>query len=140
MNFTKNVLLFIILISGFSTTALGAGNENHDWSDVIQAIIHVESEGNAKARNGKYAGAMQIAPILVKECNIILEEKNVSKRFTLDDRYDVKKSKEMFRLFQEKYNPGKSIEFAIRAWNGGPKFDKKSTNTYYKKVMAAMKK
>ena len=140
MNFNKIVFLIIVLISGFSTSALAAGNENHDWSEVISAIIHVESEGNAKARNGKYAGAMQIAPILVKECNTILEEKNVKERFTLDDRYDVKKSKEMFRLFQEKYNPGKNIEFAIRAWNGGPKFDKKSTNTYYKKVMAAMQK
>lgn len=141
MNFnSKIVLLIIVLVSGFSTSALAAGNDSHDWSEVISAIIHVESEGNANARNGKYAGALQIAPILVKECNTILEEKKVRKRYTLDDRYDVKKSKEMFRLFQEKYNPEKNIEFAIRAWNGGPKFDKKSTNTYYKKVMEAMRK
>lgn len=121
-------------------TATAAKNEKTDWSNVIDAIIHVESRGDQNAKSGIYVGAMQIAPILVKECNLILEEKNINKRFTLKDRYDVEKSKEMFRLFQEKYNPTNDIEWAIRAWNGGPRFSRKATNGYYNRVLAAMKK
>lgn len=124
----------------FTMTATAAKNEKTDWSNVIDAIIHVESRGDHNAKSGIYVGAMQIAPILVKECNLILEEKNINKRFTLKDRYDVEKSKEMFRLFQEKYNPTNDIEWAIRAWNGGPRFSRKATNGYYNRVLAAMKK
>ncbi len=110
-----------------------------DWSDVIDAIIHVESRGDVNAKSGIYAGAMQIAPIVVKECNIILEERKSNLRYTLADRYNLKKSKEMFRLYQEKYNPSNDVEWAIRLWNGGPKFSLKATNRYFNKVIAAMK-
>lgn len=138
MNFRKSVLFTISVL--FSMSALAAGNGNDDWSAVIDAIIHVESRGDVNAKCGIYAGALQIAPIVVKECNSILEEKNVKTRFTLADRFDLKKSKEMFRLFQEKYNPKNDVEWAIRAWNGGPRFNKKSTNGYFNRVVAAMKR
>ncbi len=138
MIFRKNLLLIIFLFSSMS--ALAAGNEKAtDWSTVINAIIHVESRGDTNAKCGIYAGAMQIAPIVVKECNEILVEKNSKKRYTLADRYDLQKSKEMFNLIQEKYNPTNDVEFAIRLWNGGPKFSLKSTNSYFKKVLMAMK-
>lgn len=138
MNIKKSSLLIISLL--FSMSALAAGNGKTDWSAVIDAIIHVESKGDKNAKCGKYAGAMQIAPILVKECNNILEEKNSNVRYTLADRYNLKKSKEMFLLFQEKYNPTNNIEWAIRAWNGGPRFSHKATNGYFNRVVAAMKK
>lgn len=121
-------------------SALAAGNgKKQDWSTVINAIIHVESRGNTNAKSGIYAGAMQIAPIVVKECNLILQEKNSSLRYTLADRFNLKKSMEMFRLYQEKYNPTNDIEWAIRLWNGGPKFSVKATDGYFNKVISAMK-
>lgn len=137
MIFRKSIVFVFCMM--FSMSALAAGNGKTDWSDVINAIIHVESRGDTNAKCGIYAGAMQIAPIVVKECNIILEERNSNIRYTLADRYNLKKSKEMFRLYQEKYNPNNDVEWAIRLWNGGPKFSFKATNSYFNKVIAAMK-
>ena len=62
----------------------------------MEAIIHVESRGDANAVSGNSCGAMQITPILVKECNNILKKRKSKKRFTMQDRFSVKKSKEMF--------------------------------------------
>lgn len=111
-----------------------------NWEPVIAAIIIVESNGDPKARSGKSVGAMQITPILVAECNRILEKRKSSKRYTLSDRFSVSKSKEMFLLFQSHYNPHNSIELAIRSWNGGMNYSVKGTQRYFNKVMKAMKK
>ena len=110
-----------------------------NWNPVMDAIIQVESEGNPNAVSGNSVGAMQITPILVKECNNILKKKKSKKRFTMADRYNVAKSKEMFLLIQSHYNPENSIEKAIRSWNGGVKYSVRATNKYYKKVMAKLK-
>ena len=108
------------------------------WSDVMNAIIQVESGGNSKAVNGRYVGAMQIAPGLVRECNNILQRRGLSKRYSLADRYSIVKSKEMFLLLQSHYNPSNNIEKGIRMWNGGCNYKVKSTNGYYRKVMRKM--
>lgn len=129
-------MLFIL----FSTSAVCAGSGNYNWSKVIDAIIMVESNGRRNAKNGYCVGPMQISPIMVKECNDILKSKNLKPKFRLADRYDLEKSKEMFRLFQEKYNPGNNIERAVRSWNGGPYFKVKSTDSYYNKVISKLKK
>jgi len=105
----------------------------------MDAIIQVESEGNPRAVSGNSVGAMQITPILVKDCNEILKKQKSKKRYTLQDRYSVAKSKEMFLLIQKFYNPENSIEKAIRSWNGGLRYGIRSTNRYYKKVLAQMK-
>ena len=105
----------------------------------MEAIILVESEGNPRAVNGNQVGAMQITPICVKECNLILKERKMKKRYTLNDRFSVKKSKEMFLLIQSHRNPTNSIEVAIRAWNGGPRYSKRATQRYYERVMRRMK-
>ena len=110
-----------------------------NWNPVMDAIIQVESEGNPKAVSGNSVGAMQITPILVKDCNEILKKQKSKKRYTMADRYSVAKSKEMFLLIQSHYNPENSIEKAIRSWNGGVKYSIRATNRYYKKVMAMMK-
>ena len=110
-----------------------------NWNPVMDAIIQVESGGNTKAVSGKSVGAMQITPILVKDCNIILKKRNSKLRYTLADRYSLEKSKEMFLLIQSYHNPENSIEKAIRAWNGGPKYSVRATNRYFKKVMSKMK-
>ena len=105
----------------------------------MDAIIQVESEGNPNAVSGKSVGAMQITPILVKDCNDILKKQKSNKRYTMADRYSVAKSKEMFLIIQQYYNPENNIEKAIRLWNGGVNYKTKSTNRYYRKVLAQMK-
>jgi hypothetical protein len=128
-----------------------AQKESYDWSKVIDAIIQVESEGNAKAHNpnGDCAGILQITKILVDECNRILAEKKSSKRYVYDkkgqcrssrwdDRYSEKKSKEMFILIQEYHNPEHNVEKAIKCWNSGNFTTKKwkgNSVSYYNKVM-----
>ncbi|MBQ9649908.1 MAG: lytic transglycosylase domain-containing protein [Prevotella sp.] len=110
-----------------------------NWNPVMDAIIQVESEGNPNAVSGNSVGAMQITPILVKDCNEILKKQKSKKCYTMADRYSVAKSKEMFLLIQSHYNPENSIEKAIRSWNGGVKYSIRATNRYYQKVMAKMK-
>lgn len=119
----------------------GKKSSQFDWNPVIDAIIEVESEGKADAvdKSGKSCGIMQITPILVKECNRILELKKSRKRYTMQDRFSVKKSKEMFLLFQSFYNPKNSVELAIRSWNGGMNYTKRGTQKYFEKVMSKMK-
>ena len=117
-----------------STTSL-----RYDWNPVMEAIIHVESRGAAKAVTANSCGAMQITPILVKECNNILQKRKSKKRFTLKDRFSVEKSKEMFLLIQSYFNPTNNVEKAIRSWNGGMNYSVKRTQRYYNKVMAQMR-
>ena len=81
-----------------------------DWEPVMNAIIQVESAGNTKAVRGKSCGAMQITPILVAECNNILKGRNSKTRYTLRDRFNLEKSKEMFLLMQSKFNPSNNVE------------------------------
>ena len=119
----------------------GKQSSRFDWNPVIDAIIEVESEGKAEAvdKSGKSCGIMQITPILVKECNRILELKNSDKRYTMKDRFSVRKSKEMFLLYQSFYNPKNNVELAIRSWNGGMNYTKRGTQRYFEKVMSKMK-
>ena len=142
----KKACLSLMTLILLSTVAMAGGNGAKsvktswfDWNPVMDAIIQVESGGNAKAVSGNSVGAMQITPILVKDCNIILKKRNSKLRYTLADRYSLEKSKEMFLLIQSFHNPENNIEKAIRAWNGGPKYSVRATNRYYKKVMNKMK-
>ena len=132
----KNLM---IVSMSLTVLLLNAKTKGFDWNPVMDAIIQVESEGNPNAVSGNSVGAMQITPILVKDCNQILQQKKSKKRYTLADRYSVEKSKEMFLLFQSHYNPMNSIEKAIRSWNGGVFYSVRATNRYYKKVMSKMK-
>ena len=117
--------------------SVGAQSEQFDWTPVMDAIIQVESKGNPKAYNpkGDCAGILQITPGLVKQCNAWLAKQKSKKRYSLRDRYNVTKSKEMFVMYQEHYNKSNDVERAIRVWNGGPGFTIKGTNGYLKKVM-----
>ena len=133
----------MLVLASVNASAKGVKEESSefDWSPVIDAIIDVESEGNAKAvdRSGKSCGILQITPVMVKECNRIQAKRKSKKRYSLEDRFSVKKSKEMFVLFQSFYNPQNSIERAIRLWNGGIGFSKRATQKYFEKVMSKMK-
>lgn len=122
-----------------SITARENTNKRFNWGPLMDAITQVESEGNSRAVSGNQCGAMQITPILVEDCNAILKKRGEKKRFTLNDRFSVKRSREMFVLIMSHYNPTNNIEKAIRIWNGGVNYTNKGTQRYYKKVMALYK-
>ena len=132
-----SILTLMPLSAGAANKIESSGQ--YDWTAVMEAIILVESEGNPRAVSGNSVGAMQITPILVRECNNILKARGSKKQYSLNDRYDVGKSKEMFLLIQSQYNKTNDVEKAIRSWNGGPNYTMKSTNRYYQKVMRRMK-
>lgn len=137
--FTLTAILVVLTVfSGYSATDRDKADA-YDWTRVIEAIIVVESEGDPRAVSGQSVGAMQITPILVRECNDILSRRGVKKRYTLADRYSVEKSKEMFVIIQSHFNPQHNVERAIRLWNGGGHYTVKGTNRYYRRVLAAMK-
>lgn len=120
----------------------GQASENDsgfDWEPVMRAVIQVESEGNARAVSGNSVGAMQITPVLVAECNNILKGRKSKKRYRLADRLSVEKSKEMFVLIQQHFNPTNNIEKAIRSWNGGMHYSVRRTQRYYEKVMRRLR-
>ncbi|MBQ7420317.1 MAG: transglycosylase SLT domain-containing protein [Prevotella sp.] len=138
----RKVVIGVAILMACSVEALAGTNGKEgsfDWNPVMNAIIQVESGGNPRAVSGNSCGAMQITPICVKQCNLILQEKKSKKRYTLNDRFDVQKSKEMFLLLQSVYNRANDVEHAIRSWNGGPHYSKRATQRYYEKVMRHMK-
>ena len=139
------ILVGMLMLTVKLSAASAANLENesstvkYDWNPVMEAIIQVESEGNAKAVCGNSVGAMQITPVLVAECNNILKRRKSKTRYKLSDRFSIRKSKEMFLLIQSVYNPLNSIEKAIRSWNGGNHYSVKRTQRYFEKVMKLLK-
>lgn len=102
---------------------------------LLSAIMAVESSYDSLAYNPseKAAGILQIRPIMVKEVNRILGDEV----YSLEDRWNVEKSKEMFMVFSEYHSPDWDLETVIRNWNGGDKgYRKKSTLPYYHKVLS----
>lgn len=134
------VLLFLCVASSDAFAEEdGNSGSSFDWNPVMDAIIQVESEGNARAVRGNSCGAMQITPICVTECNNILKSRRSKKRFKLSDRFNVAKSKEMFVLIQSFHNPMNNVEKAIRSWNGGQRYSIRATQRYFNKVMKLLK-
>ena len=131
------VLTTVLTFETFAVQGRENGSKNYDWDPLMDAITHVESRGDSRAVSGRSCGAMQITPILVQQCNMILKERGDKRRYTLNDRFSVKKSREMFVLIQSYYNPTNNVEKAIRIWNGGPRYKVRSTQGYYKRVMRA---
>lgn len=133
-------MLLLAALSWYPTGKVFASPPSNEittfnWNPLIGAIAMVESTNNPNAiGKGGSVGLLQITPILVKDCNNILKSKKKSKQYTLQDRLNPEKSKEMFILIQEKYNPECNIEKAIRLWNGGPNFSVKKTQNYLNKV------
>jgi soluble lytic murein transglycosylase-like protein len=97
-----------------------------------EAVCRVESNGNPRAvgDGGKAAGIAQIWAITVKDIN-----RFAGTRYTLNDRFDPVKSKEMFNLYVEHYGKGRSLQYKARLWNGGPGGNSKTaTIAYWKKI------
>ena len=129
----------VIIVLLFFSLFFNIYAEDKKIYEVINAIAKVESGHNPKARNGIYVGLLQISPACLRDCNSILKEKGDTLQFKLSDRYDPEKSKQMFILYQEKYNPNFDIEKAIRIWNGGPGYSVSKTNRYLAAVKRHLK-
>ena len=80
-------------LASLTANAVTKGKSNNfDWNKVMDAITAVESGGNPRAKSGSCVGAMQISPILVKECNIILKNQGSKKRYISDNHAGVEES------------------------------------------------
>jgi hypothetical protein len=82
-----------------------------------EAVCRVESNGNplAVGDGGRAAGIAQIWAITVRDVN-----RFAGTRYTLNDRFNVEKSRAIFQLYVNYYVKGKSDEVKARIWNGGP--------------------
>lgn len=134
----KVFFIFAFAFVAISASAQKSVDLNKKWGAVMDAIEQVESRGNVRAvsPNGKWVGCMQISEILVREVNNIVGRK----KFTYNDRFSREKSREMFIIYQERYNPEGNMEKAIRLWNSGDlkcMQRKASTDSYYRRVMAS---
>ena len=137
MRILKVVSICFLMIFA-STLEASAKKDGFDWEPVMNAIIQIESKGNPAAVNGPYVGVLQISPVLVKECNNILKSTGSNKRYSLSDRFNAAKSKEMFIIIQSFHNPLNSVERAIRLWSGGIRYNVAKTQAYLRKVMRYM--
>jgi hypothetical protein len=115
---------FFILCLAVSALPVRAG--------LWEAVCRVESNGNplAVGDGGRAAGIAQIWAITVRDVN-----RFAGTRYTLNDRFDPEKSRQMFRLYTEHYGKGQSDEVKARIWNGGPTGNKKrATIAYWNKI------
>lgn len=151
---TKGIPMLIALIASVLTTF--ATVDSTTVEKAMAACISVESGGDAKAQGDyedkknklrpKAIGILQIHKEMVDDVNRINGLRGDKARYTYDDRWDVAKSKQMFRTYQSwyaKYYPiaaGKEIEVMARRWNGGPRGELKreKTSEYWRKVKAAL--
>lgn len=106
--------------------------EVSNWENLINAIIEVESEGkiNVVNKQSGATGVLQITDIYIIDCNRILGKK----KYKLTDRYNKRKSVEIFNIYQNHYNPEHNISKAIVLHNpnGGKE--------YYLKVINKLEK
>jgi soluble lytic murein transglycosylase-like protein len=139
MRKAKKLILTCLMSILVLTANTQTKNVSYNWDKVISAISKVESKGNPSAVSKDCVGILQIRPILVADVNEYLKMKGSNKRFKLSDRLNVEKSKEMFVIYQKRYNPKNDIEKAIRLWNGGCGYSKTKTENYYRKTLKYLK-
>ena len=107
---------------------------------LLEALIQVESRGNANAIGDKHLGepsigVLQIRPVMVREVNRILKIMGTTQRYKLKDRFDRQKSIEMFLFWKNYHHPEDGFEEIARCWNGGPRgLKNKRTEKYWIKV------
>lgn len=104
---------------------------------LLSAIEFVESRGRADAvgDGGRAVGVLQIWPITVADANRILGRDE----FTLADRLNPDRSRQIFYVITNHYSAGCSDEVKARRWNSGPTGDRKACSLdYWRRVQAAM--
>lgn len=107
-----------------------------------EAIVQVESNGYLYAIGDKHLKDMAYGPMQIRQpaCD------DVNKRFGTNYRApqmlgNLEKSLEVFRKYQEIYNPNGTDEEKARTWNGGPGWRRKPvlTDPYWEKVSTLLK-
>lgn len=96
------------------------------------AMVESSLKPNKRVAKTDAVGFLQIRPIKVKEVNRILNIKNKTKNkeyYSLEDRYNIEKSIEMFRIEMEYKNPKLNVAKCVRLWYGADNKD------YYTKVL-----
>ena len=132
------VMALFVPMAMVAQTSKTEAKSTFDWEPVMNAIIQIESRGRTDVTNGRYAGCMQIAPVLVNAVNNMLKKRGSSKRYTLKDRFSMEKSKEMFVIVMSELCPENDIEKACRIWAGGPGYSIKGTQPFVNKVKRVM--
>lgn len=141
MNLFRHIFAMMLLLTISSTASAQTTEEDFEyWNPVMNALIYHESKGIATVRNGKYVGVLQISPGLVNACNNILKQRGESTRFTLNDRLNPEKSKQMFIVIMSKLNPERDFDRAIRIWAGGERYSIKGTQRIVNEIHAIMEK
>ena len=105
-------------------------------TDMISALIFVESSGNDSAYNASEdaVGCLQIRRTMVDDVNRILK----NKIYTYNDRWSRTKSIEMLKIYCNHYNLN-TPEHIARCWNGGPRgLAKPQTVNYWSRVKNKM--
>lgn len=114
------------IVCGVDTIVVYKNGHDYDWELFTQALIWVESKGDSKTvGSNNDVGVLQITPILLRDCNRILE----MEVFKLEDRLDSLKSVEMFNIIQDHYNPQHDYHWALKLWNSSAPL------SYHRKVM-----
>lgn len=120
------------------------------------AVCQVESEGDPNAYNKaeQAAGIAQIRPICLEDCNRIAEQLKLKHgdppqqvRWTLGDRYDPVKSREMFGLYlgwyaqhwaQREGQAGVPVSVVARMWRGPYAINTPESLDYWAKIKMAL--
>ena len=110
---------------------------------LVMLLVMIESGGDSKAvgDGGRAVGALQIHPIMVRECNRLTG----SQRWTLDDRLDVTESIRMCTLFlsyqqaryRQRYGHEPDMVTLGCSWNTGNIF-RKNPERYAKKLKRSL--
>ncbi len=116
---------------------------------LLAALIAVESGGNnlAVGDGGLAVGCLQIHPCVVADVNRIVKARGVPP-YTLADRLDREKSKQICVIYLDHYASAKRIgvaettdEIVARCWNGGPRgYKNPATLNYWQKVKREMER
>ena len=111
-----------------------------NFTALFIAIVSVESSGGKHliGDQGRSVGPAQIQEVVVRDVNRI-----AGTRYTVSDRFDFAKSREMFRIYTDHYGKKYGVpvtdEVRARIWNGGPSGPQKSsTEKYWRKVKAKL--
>jgi len=108
---------------------------------LLIAMMWVESrfDSTAYAKNESAVGVLQIRPIMVREVNRVLKKMDKPQRYTLEDRWSLTKSVEMFNIIRDYHHQDSNYETIARCWNGGRRGDrKKSTEVYWQRVQLSI--
>lgn len=131
------ILLFLLIIFSSNTPNLYINKDKIDkeindkiWEALVNAICIIESNNNDNAINPRSgaSGRFQMKTIYVDEVNRILKQN----KYKYSDRFDTKKSREMFEIYQSHHNPTKDINKAIVIHRG--KHSKKYINAVKKEM------